>query len=75
MNVIPNRGAVASLADVAARLINGVSDAPADSTGAAMVKARKALVAEMQRALADVYPDALAHNGAVRAALARKLEG
>lgn len=70
----PNRGAVASLADVVARLINAVSDAPADSTGAAMVKVRKALASEAQRHLAAVYPDVRDHNAALREALRRKLE-
>jgi hypothetical protein len=69
----PNRGAVASLAETVAQLISSVAEAAPDSTGQAMVKVRKALIARLQRDLAAVYPDARDHNRTVTNALQRDL--
>lgn len=71
MHTSPNPGAVATLADIAAQLVNGYAAAGQDSTGQEMVKVRKALIDRLQRALAEVYPDARDHNRNITNALAR----
>jgi hypothetical protein len=68
----PNPGAVASLAEYAAQIINRAVAAGEDSTGQGMVKVRAELLVNLQRALADVYPDTRDHNATVANALARR---
>ena len=69
--IIPNPGAVASLADCAARIVNAFSEAGQDSSGQDMVKLRKALVRELRSHLAAVYPDARDHNLSLKQAMIR----
>jgi hypothetical protein len=68
----PSRGATASLAEIVAEIINGYSAAGQDSTGQEMVQVRKAKMDQLQRALADLYPDARDHNRTVINALLRR---
>lgn len=71
MTTTPNPGAVAALADTAARLVNRWNDAGQDSGGHDMVKVRKALIRELRLNLAAVYPDPRDHNLELKQALIR----
>ncbi len=71
----PDRGAVAALADLAARVVNSATQAGTDSTGQNMVRLRAEMVGALQRALRDVYPDARDHNRTLSEALQRRLAG
>lgn len=52
-----DRMAVAHLADLATAIVSRASPGRTDSTGQPMLQVRAALVADLQAALAQVYPE------------------
>jgi hypothetical protein len=66
-------GELATLADVAARIVNEFSEAGTDSCGYEMVKLRASLVLDLQNVLANSQPDPRDHNTTLSNALARRV--